>query len=272
MVYSIAVLLALLSSSAGAHFQVLYTPQTALDKGQDTPLAMVFTHPFHAGPSMDMAPPGALYVISQRGEDAEPKKTDLHEYLKPVIWGRPGGEAGAYEAQIPRRVIRSLGDYVFVLEAGPYYEAEEDKYIQQLTKMVMNVGGIPGNWADPVGLPTEIVPLDKPYTNWVGGVFRGQVLSDGAPVANAEIEIEYMNHPPDIAGRRFADHGTVVEPHASFATMGIRANDRGEFMIGLPRAGWWGICALATGPVTEHNGKELSQDAVLWIQATDMRD
>ena len=132
---------------------------------------------------------------------------------------------------------------MFVLEAGPYYEAEEDKYIQQLTKMVMNVGGIPGNWADPVGLPTEIVPLDKPYTNWVGGVFRGQVLSDGAPVANAEIEIEYMNHPPDIAGRRFADHGTVVEPHASFATMGIRANDRGEFMIGLPRAGCGGLCA-----------------------------
>jgi cobalt/nickel transport protein len=159
---------------------------------------------------------------------------------------------------------------VFVLEAGPYYEAEEDKYIQQLTKMVMNVGGIPGNWADPVGLPTEIVPLDRPYTNWVGGVFRGVVLSNGEPVPNAEIEIEYMNHPPDLAARGFAEDGMITEPHASFVTMGIRANDRGEFMIGLPRAGWWGICALATGPDTEHNDKELSQDAVLWVQATEM--
>ncbi len=42
-------------------------------------------------------------------------------------------------------------------------------------------------------------------------------------------------------------------------------------MIGLPRAGWWGICALAVGSDTEHEGKELSQDAVLWVQAKEMQ-
>jgi cobalt/nickel transport protein len=53
--------------------------------------------------------------------------------------------------------------------------------------------------------------------------------------------------------------------------MGIRANERGEFTIGLPRAGWWGICALEVGADIEHEGKPLSQDAVLWIQVKDMR-
>jgi cobalt/nickel transport protein len=260
----------IIAGSAHAHFQVLYTPETALEKGGETSLAMVFTHPFHAGPSMDMSEPYAFYVISQRGEGAIQNRTDLSEYLRPLKWGGLAGEAAAYTAELPRRVTRSLGDYVFVLEAAPYYEAEEDKYIQQLTKTIMNVGGIPGNWADPVGLATEIIPLDKPYANWVGGVFRGVVMSGGEPVPNAEIEVEYMNHPPDLEANGFSRSGMIVEPQASFGTMGIRANDRGEFMIGLPRAGWWGICALATGPDTEHEGKELSQDAVLWIQATEM--
>ena len=34
---------------ASAHFQMLYTPQTILDKGGEVPLKLVFTHPFEAG-------------------------------------------------------------------------------------------------------------------------------------------------------------------------------------------------------------------------------
>jgi cobalt/nickel transport protein len=63
----------------------------------------------------------------------------------------------------------------------------------------------------------------------------------------------------------------VNAPQDSFQNLGILANERGEFTIGLPRAGWWGICALGVGPQKTFKGKELSQDAVLWIQVTDMR-
>jgi cobalt/nickel transport protein len=122
-----------------------------------------------------------------------------------------------------------------------------------------------------VGLPAEILPLDKPYANWAGGVFRGVVYADGERVPNAELEVEYVNHAPDLDARKFADRPQVELPQDSFGTMSIRANERGEFTIGLPRAGWWGICALAIGPDTEHMGKALSQDAVLWIQVKDMR-
>jgi cobalt/nickel transport protein len=71
--------------------------------------------------------------------------------------------------------------------------------------------------------------------------------------------------------RRVSAEPLVVFPQDSFGTMSIKANDRGEFTIGLPRAGWWGICALAVGPDVEHDGKALSQDAVMWIQVKDMR-
>jgi cobalt/nickel transport protein len=41
----------------------------------------------------------------------------------------------------------------------------------------------------------------------------------------------------------------------------------GRFTFGIPRAGFWGFAALGSGPETEHEGKELSQDAVLWVRA-----
>ena len=257
--------------AAFAHFQLIYTPQTALKSGQATPLVLVFTHPFEAGHTMDMGAPQAFYVLSQRGSEAKVRKTDLQQYLKPITWTSLTNSGRAYEAPLPREITRSLGDYVFVLEPAPYLEPSEDKYIQQYTKMVMNIGGLPGNWSERAGLPAEILPLDKPYANWTGGVFRGVVVSDGKPVPNAELEIAYLNHAPELAARRFATAAQATAPQDAFVNMSILTNDRGEFTIGLPKAGWWGICALDVGPRKEHNGKALSQDAVLWVQVTDMR-
>jgi cobalt/nickel transport protein len=260
-----------LSPEALPHFQLVYTPQLALKTSQDLTLAMVFTHPFEPTHTMNMEKPLAFYVISQRGADAKPQKTDLTQYLQPITWASLQEPGQAYEAKLPRSAVRSLGDYVFILEGAPYYEGSEDKYIQQYTKVVLNVGGIPGNWSADNALPTEIRPLDKPYASWVGGVFRGVVLANGKPVPNAELEVSFVNHRPEIENRRFAIQTTLNAPQDSFQNLGILANERGEFTIGLPRAGWWGICALGSGPQTKFKGKNLSQDAVLWVQATDMK-
>jgi cobalt/nickel transport protein len=259
------------STPAAAHFQMLYVPESALERASETSLALVFTHPFNGGPTMNMGLPRSFYVVSQRGEDGAPVKTDLKKFLQPMQWQGVGNQAGAYQATLPRAVVRSMGDYVFALEPEPYLEKEEDKYIQQFTKMIMNVGGVPGNWDQPLGLVTEIQPLNKPYANWVGGVFSGIVLSQGKPVPFAKIELEYVNHTPDLTGNSFASTAAVTAPQASFANLSVRTDANGAFSIGLSRAGWWGICALGSGPVTQHEGKPLSQDAVLWVQAKDMR-
>jgi cobalt/nickel transport protein len=258
----------LLSLPAAAHFQLLYTPEAALNESAAVPLALVFAHPFDNGYTMDMGQPEALYVISQRGPEAERITTDLIEYLEPVVWAGLDNEAAAYLASPPRRVTRSLGDYTYVLRPAPFYEASEDKYIQQITKTMVNVGGIPGAWDEPLGLPVEIVPLDKPYANWVGGVFRAVVLADGVPVPHAEVEIEYLNHEPELDARRFAPEGRIKAPQGSFITLSIRADANGQITIGLPAAGWWGICALNLDDGLTHEGKELSLDAVLWVKAT----
>lgn len=258
------------TTSALAHFQLLYTPEAALPQSQALPLALVFSHPFNNGYTMSMGEPEAFYVVSQRGAEAERETTDLMEYLEPVMWSGVDTSAEAFVANPPRRVTRSLGDYTFVLNPAPYYEEQEDKYIQQITKTVVNVGGLPGAWDEPLGLPVEIVPLDKPYANWVGGVFRAVVLADGEPVPHAEIEVEYLNHEPQIDERRFDPEGRVTPPQSSFITLSIRANALGEVTIGLPKAGWWGICALDLDDGLTHNDRDLSLDAVLWVKATDM--
>jgi cobalt/nickel transport protein len=260
-----------MAAPALAHFQMIYTPEIALEKGAALDMKLVFTHPFDAGHTMDIKAMEAFYVVSQRGEEGKPKKTDLMSYVKPITWTSLTNSGKAFEAKLPSKIVRSMGDHVFVAVPAPYLEEEEGIYIQQITKTVVNVGGLPGNWADPVGLPTEIVPLDKPYANWTGGVFRGVVLSDGKPVPNADLEVEFMNHPPVPGKNEFQKEALVSEPHPAFATMGIKTDANGQFTVGIPHAGWWGICALGSGPAKEYKGKELSQDAIIWFKAVDMK-
>jgi cobalt/nickel transport protein len=251
-----------LAVPASAHFQMIYTPESALEKAETINLKLVFTHPFEAGHTMDMGKPEQFFVV-RKG-----RKKDLLDTLKPINWTSLTNSGAAYETSYK---LRGMGDNVFCLVPSPYYEAEEDVYIQQISKMVVNTAGYPTDWDAEVGLPAEIVPLDKPYGLWTGNVFRGIVKSDGKPVPYAEIEVEYMNHQPLTAFNAFAKKAAVEAPQDAFVTLTMKANVNGEFAFGIPRDGWWGFCALGVGPASEYKGKELSQDAVIWVQARDMK-
>lgn len=246
---------------ATAHFQMIYTPESALDRGKPIDLKLVFSHPFEAGHTMDMGAPEQFFVV-RKG-----KKTDLLDTLKPIRWSSLTNSGKAYETSYK---LRGMGDNVFCLVPAPYYEKEEEVYIQQITKAIVNTAGFPTDWDAEIGLAAEIVPLDKPYALWTGNVFRGIVKSEGRPVPYAEIEVEYLNHTPLMDKNAFAKEALAEAPQDAFVTMTIKANVNGEFSFGIPKAGWWGFCALGVGPAKEHQGKELSQDAVIWIQARDM--
>jgi cobalt/nickel transport protein len=256
----------LMAAPALAHFQMVYTPEIALMKGGTLNFKLVFTHPFSAGHTMDMGKPEGFYMLYSKGD--KPVKTDLMKAVKPIEWESQGHKGKAYEADVK---IRKMGDYILVFTPAPYLEEEEGIYIQQISKVIVNVGGLPGNWNEAVGLPAEIVPLNKPYAMWTNNVFRGIVLKEGKPVPDAEIEVEYMNHQPLTDKNKFAEKAEAEAPHPAFETMTIFADKDGQFSFGIPKAGWWGFCALGVGSATEFNGKELSQDAVIWIKAVDMK-
>jgi cobalt/nickel transport protein len=46
----------------------------------------------------------------------------------------------------------------------------------------------------------------------------------------------------------FEKDAKIKALNTAFETLGIRANDRCGFAIGLPKAGWWGISAVGAGP------------------------
>ncbi len=86
-----AVTFGCVSCAAQAHFQMLYVKETALSRADDLEFAIVFTHPFSAGPTMAMGQPRAFsHIGSHSGE-----QTDLRHYLRPVQWQSRGNQASA---------------------------------------------------------------------------------------------------------------------------------------------------------------------------------
>ena len=253
---SLALLLAT-AAPAMAHFQMLYTPE--MTKMGKMDMKLVFTHPAESGHVMKMDKPEAFYSIHKG------KKKDLLSTLKPIKWTSASNSAEGFETTVKTRG----GDYVFVLIPSPYYEASEDIYIQQITKMITNGDGVPSDWDAPAGLKTEFVPYDRPYALYPGMTFRAVLLSDGKPVPNAELEIEYMAYKPDMKKNAFAKDAMVEPASDHFVTMAHKTDAHGMLTFTPPFAGWWGFCALGSGPDKEFKGKELSQDAVIWIQAVE---
>lgn len=249
---------AIFSSTAQAHFQMLYTPDLIRERGGQITLKMPFTHPAASGHVMTADAPLSFYKI-RKG-----KKTDLMDTVQAINWTSAENTGPAYEADVK---LRGLGDHVFVMEPSPYFEEGEDKYIQQITKTIVNVGSLPTDWNEELGLAAEIVPLTKPYAIYEGGTFVGVVKGDGKPVPFAEIEVEFMNYEPDLKSNRFGETAKIAPPADAFITMTIIADANGTFTFGIPKAGQWGFAALGVGPDTEYKGKELSQDAVIWVQA-----
>lgn len=243
------------SMAAHAHFQLVYTPEVNLENPANVPVKLVFWHPMENGHVMDMGKPESFFVVHKD------QKTDLMPLLKPITFKGLENSAKAFEVSVP---VRRNGDYIFVLKPAPYFEKEEEIYIQQITKSYVNKSGIPSGWEKPVGLPTEIVPLNKPTNVVVGSTFSGQVLSNGKPVEGAEIEIEYMAAPPDVKKNAPVSKASLGAKGGSIVAI---TDSNGVFTFGIPKAGFWGFAALGSGPEKTYQGKELSQDAVIWIRA-----
>lgn len=246
------------AQTAFAHFVLVYTDQVNLEKPATLDMRLIFGHPLENSHVMEMAKPLEFYYVFKG------KKVDQLSALKSIKWKGSHNSASAHAAQVK---VRRNGDYIFVCVPDPYFEKNENIYIQQITKSFVNKAGMPTGWEEPLGLKTEIVPLNKPTNVLVGSTFSGVVLSDGKPVAGAEIEIEMINGLPNLKKNAFGKN-QVETPASSIVAI---TDSRGVFTFGIPKAGDWGFAALGVGPEKEYKGKELSQDAVIWIRASELK-
>lgn len=263
------VVFTVITGFASAHFLVMYTPSSVVE-GSEIPFQIVFTHPFNAGHTMNIGEneAGEIKGFESVFSVHKGQITDITSALEEVTFSSLENSGVAYDLTLTRDLgFRGGGDWVMIGVPAPYYEGAEDIYIQQITKVMINKGEIATDWDARVadGYP-EILPFVKPYAVWVGGVFRGLVVDgNGDPVPNAEIEVEYINYDVDMENNKFAGEPKIHKEGHGAAV--ILADDNGNFSFTPPKAGYWGFAALGAGGDLEFDGKELSQDAVLWIEA-----
>lgn len=231
--------------TADAHFGMVIPEHSVLtEQNRSTTINLSFSHPFE-GIGMDLEKP-KRFLMLQDG-----KETDLTGEISPVKIMKNSGFRYAFS---PRRP----GVYHFVMEPQPYWEPIEDRFIIHYTKTVISAFGAEENWMEPLGLPAEIKPLLRPFGNYQGNSFTGQVLIDGKPAAAAEVEVEYYNQA-----------GGYRAPTDYHVTQMLVADDNGVFTFTCPLSGWWGFASLSMADYTlespEGEEKEVEIGAVLWI-------
>ncbi len=241
----LALLFTLITTPALAHFGVVLpsTPMLDKDDGRELNLTLAFTHPFeNIGMTLD-AP--VAFDLHLDGET-----TSLLDQLEPTL---VNGGAG-FETQIQ---ISRPGVHLFAMTPQPYWEPDEDAFIIHYTKTYVAAFGDDSGWNAEIGMPTEIVPLSRPFGLWTGNVFQGIVKLDGKPVPYAEVEVEYYNE---------GEAKTI--PSDLMITQTVMADGNGVFTYAPPAGGWWGFAALNSADYQlshEGSGRDVELGAVLWV-------
>jgi cobalt/nickel transport protein len=234
------------ASAASAHFgMVIPSRSTIMDADSaNISLQLSFSHPMEMqGMTLVRPESFAVYLDGQAA--------DLLSALK-------AAKVMGQDAWTAQYAIRRPGVYQFVMKPAPYWEPAEDCFIQHFTKTYVAAFGEEEGWGEPLGLKTEIVPLTRPFGNYAGNLFQGQVLLDGQPMPGAEVEVEFYNKDE-----------LLKAPDAYFVTQVVKTDSNGVFSYSVPFAGWWGFAALNTaGEKMNHNGtpKDVELGAVLWLE------
>jgi len=241
VLFSAFLLVVLAASSAFAHFGMLVPDTDEVTQAKrDINLVLSFSHPFERN-GMELVKPEQFFVVA----DGE-AKTDLSGALvKTKIMDHTAWKVH-YTPKAP-------GLYVFAMVPHPYKEDAENNYIQHLTKVYVDAYGEGEDWMKPLGLRTEIIPLTRPFGNYAGNVFQGQVLFEGKPAAHTRVEVEFYNK-----------NGKRTAPNDRMVTQEVMADQNGVFTFACPWKGWWGFAALTTAP-EEYKGRELELGAVMWV-------
>lgn len=243
-----ATAIALLAGPALAHYGMIIPsdPMIAQEDGRSVDLTVSFSHPFERR-GMTLERPEA-FTVTHDGET-----TDLLGALEEASVMGEAGYTLTHDLERP-------GTHVFAMTPVPYWEPDEDSFIQHFTKTYVSAYGDDEGWDTELGLRTEIVPLAKPFGLWAGNVFQGIVKLDGEPVPYAEVEVEFYN-----------EDGSATVPSELMVTQTVKADADGVFTYAAPAPadGWWGFAALNTAPETmEHEGEDKAVElgAVIWVR------
>ena len=234
------------AGSAWSHYRMLIPSESRVmqDDNRTVTLTLSFSHPFEMV-GMKLVKPKIFNVLA-----GGKNQSLLGDLESTQVMG-----SQAWQAAYP---VKRPGVYMFYMEPEPYWEPAEDSFIVHYTKTVVTAFGDDDGWDGEIGLPTEIVPLSKPFGLYAGNVFQGIVKLNGKPIAFAEVEVEYYN-----IGKQY------TAPTEYMITQTIKADQNGVFTYAAPKAGWWGFAALSPADFKlKHQGedKDVELGAVIWVE------
>lgn len=224
-----------------AHFGVVLPSKAVVENQDDKSIELnyAFMHPFEQS-YMKLEKPQRIGVFS------DDKITDLSKNVvkKGDVW-------------VSDFTIKKPSIYHFFMEPVPYFEPSEGKFIQHLTKSIVDGFGAGDGWDEAIGLKAEIIPLTRPYGLYEGNLFRGKVLYKGSIAKNCEVEVEFYNTKG------------FKSPSDAHITQVVKTDENGIFAFAMPKAGWWGFAALLDDDVKiKKDGKDypLELGGVLWVK------
>lgn len=244
MVIMGCILVILASLPAHAHFGMVIPSSSQVNQEQPgVDISFAFAHPFE-NKGMDLDWPQTVFVS---GNNA---KQDLKGIMLETTFLDHRSWKLTYKPTKP-------GVYWFVMEQVPYWEPAEDIFIVHYTKTIVSAYGNDQGWDSPIGLKTEIVPLVRPFGNYAGNIFSGQVLVDNTPMAGIEVEVELYNQEKWVA------------PTDAHITQVVKTDENGNFSFACPLPGWWGFSALTDAEYSlkgkDGVDKKVELGAVIWV-------
>ncbi len=249
-----AIMLALLASSALAHYNMLLPQAASAKKGEPVTFVYQWGHPFEHQ-LFDAPAPEAIVVLSPDG-----KKADLSKASEKVtVLTADQKKVAGYRL---RFTPEERGDYVFVLSTPPIWIEEDQEFLQDMVKVVLHVQAQKG-WDATAGQAFEMVPLTRPYGLQPGMVFQAQALAAGKPLAGALVEIERYNPVPP-----------KEMPTDEHITRTAKTDPNGVATCTLTEPGWWCITAQRDGGKKERDGKSypVKQRATMWVFVDEKMD
>lgn len=237
-------LITLIPVSAHAHFGMIIPSSSQVTQKQpEVEVTFSFSHPFEDS-GMDLEWPQNVFVAGNN------TKQDLKGMMLETSFMDHQAWKLTYKPPRP-------GMYWFVMEPTPYWEPAEDLFIVHHTKTVISAYGYDQGWDEPVGLKTEIVPLVRPFGNYAGNSFTGQVLVDNTPMAGVDVEVELFNQEKWVA------------PTDAHITQVVKTDENGNFSFTCPLPGWWGFSALTDAEYSlkgkDGEDKKVELGAVIWV-------
>ena len=267
--YKILLAAAIATTMAFAHFEILYTPEVEFESGSEVKISSFFSHPFAGAPMMNqgMDKDGNVQGIKEVFVIHKGQKADLSSSVKTMEWTARGSKGQGSEITLSGANFRAGGDYGVVVVGNPYWEAKENLYIQQISKLFINKAGFDTDWQNRIAEGhTEIIPLQNPYNVTKGQIFRGKVVdNEGNPVVGAVVEAQMQNYSVNQAKFIYG----AGKPHTTDDKRGentLITDENGVFAFVPQVAGFWGFVALFSGSDKEYEGEELEQSALIWIK------